>query len=220
MGYQQFDKNPESTLSRDALATLISYRLNEKRLFIAIAGPPACGKSTTAEILKNTLLQRHEIHAQVVPMDGFHYDNKVLDQQGLRSKKGAPNTFDVAGLTTLLQRITEQSTAQPLAIPLFDRSHDCVHAEAEIISSRTQVFLIEGNYLLLKDLPWSNLMPYFDLTVMISCPTSVLRKRLLQRWKDYRFSESDAVQKVETNDLLNADWVIKHSVEPDVHLNQ
>jgi len=43
--------------------------------------------------------------AAVVGMDGFHYDDVVLEALGLRSRKGAPDTFDLDGLEVLLARL-------------------------------------------------------------------------------------------------------------------
>ena len=66
-------------------------------------------------------LRRHGIAAEVVPMDGFHLDNALLDARGLRAKKGAPETFDVAGFIALIHRL---KTEADVVYPLFDRARD------------------------------------------------------------------------------------------------
>jgi pantothenate kinase len=70
------------------------------RFITAVAGPPGAGKSTVAAQIVAAIGH----HARVVPMDGFHYDNAVLDQLGLRARKGAPETFDAAGFLHLMRR--------------------------------------------------------------------------------------------------------------------
>jgi pantothenate kinase len=90
-------------------------------------------------------------------MDGFHYDDRVLDQLGLRHRKGAPETFDFAGFATLLRRL--KSREQNIAIPLFDRSLEISRAGAQIVGSDVKFILVEGNYLLLDEEPWSGLDP-------------------------------------------------------------
>ena len=72
-----------------------------QRLVIALAGPPASGKSTIAAILQRRLGPA----STILPMDGFHHDNDWLEARGLRHRKGAPDTFDVTALTHLLTRL-------------------------------------------------------------------------------------------------------------------
>ena len=78
------------------------HKSNKNRYFIAISGPPASGKSTTSEKLHFDLtLKKHK--PSILQMDGFHYDNSILKEKGLLSKKGAPETFDVYGLLNFIQ---------------------------------------------------------------------------------------------------------------------
>ena len=70
---------------------------NAPRFIVAIAGPPGAGKSTLADALHEELTRRGEKSA-VLPMDGFHMDNGILEERGLLKRKGAPETFDVRGL--------------------------------------------------------------------------------------------------------------------------
>ena len=80
-------------------ALLFRKAAGGKRLIVAIAGPPGAGKSTFAEALLPLL---PEGSAAVVPMDGFHYDNAVLQALGMMERKGAPESFDFDGLRHLL----------------------------------------------------------------------------------------------------------------------
>ena len=49
------------------------------RLLVAVAGPPGAGKSCFAESLTQALNSAVTNSAAVIPMDGFHYDDAVLE---------------------------------------------------------------------------------------------------------------------------------------------
>jgi pantothenate kinase len=88
-----------------------------ERTIVAIAGAPGSGKSTIAARIVDELNSSQRGSAAVVGMDGFHYDDLVLDERGLRARKGAPETFDVAGLEHLLSRLRHNSEPE-IAVPL------------------------------------------------------------------------------------------------------
>ncbi|TGQ38564.1 nucleoside triphosphate hydrolase [Mesorhizobium sp. M00.F.Ca.ET.216.01.1.1] len=172
-----------------------------QRVIVAIAGPPGAGKSTLSAKLHDLLPE-----AEVVPMDGFHYDDIVLDQRGLRSRKGAPETFDFAGFETLLKRI--RAGEPDIAIPVFDRSMELSRAAAAIVAADTKFILVEGNYLLLDEEPWSRLAPLFDFTIFVDVPRAELERRLLERWHGHGRSDEDARAWIASNDMPNIDRVL------------
>ena len=139
-------------------------------------------------------------------MDGFHYDDIVLDQRGLRPRKGAPETFDFAGFETLLKRI--RSGEPDIAIPVFDRSMELSRAAASIVAAQTKFILVEGNYLLLDEEPWSRLAPLFDFTIFVDVPRTELERRLLVRWHEHGRSDEDARAWIASNDMPNIDRVL------------
>jgi len=196
----------------------IRERAKDKpRFMVAIAGPPASGKSTTAHELQRALVAAGET-AVVVPMDGFHFDDAVLNARGHRPRKGAPFTFDVAGFAHLLQRICAREP--DIAIPVFDRSMELARAGADIVSAETRFILVEGNYLLLDEEPWSRLRPLFDLTVFIDVPHEQLRQRLIQRWLDHGFDMDYAKNWIASNDDLNIAHVLARRAAADIVVTQ
>ena len=167
-------------ISAEALPRLIIRRARGKeRLIVALVGPPGAGKSTLADGLAEKLNAGTDASAMVVPMDGFHFDNAVLEARGLRSRKGAPETFDVDGLAALLDRLTDP--ASEVAIPLFDRERDVARAGAAIVTRQHRILIVEGNYLLLAEPPWQDLANRFDLTIALDVPLDELERRLLRR---------------------------------------
>ncbi|TNB49573.1 nucleoside/nucleotide kinase family protein [Martelella lutilitoris] len=178
------------------------------RLIVAIAGAPGSGKST----LSDRLCQRLNAGAAdgdlaaVVPMDGFHLDDGVLREQGTLARKGAPFTFDVGGLNSILSRL-KANREDAVAVPLFDRDLEIARAGARIIPKSRKIILVEGNYLLLDLPPWSGLKRYFDLSVALSVPFSTLETRLIARWTEQGFSQGEARRRARENDLVNAGLV-------------
>lgn len=179
------------------------------RIIVALAGPPAAGKSEMSGRLAKLLPE-----ASVVPMDGFHFDNAVLAARGLRDRKGAPETFDCAGLEASLRRL--RAGDADVAVPLFDRAADLARAGAAIVPAATPIVLVEGNYLLLDRAPWSRLAPLFDLTVFIDVPLDELEHRLLARWAHHGLEPAAARAWVEGNDLPNAQLVQGASRPADI----
>lgn len=198
----------------DGLVAAIEQRQAEGRLLVAVAGAPGAGKSTLVDRLEARLNARTPGVAAVLPMDGYHYDDCVLEARGLRPRKGAPNTFDVAGLRHMLERL--RSNEEPeIAVPVFDRDLEIARAGARLIPRSVRILLVEGNYLLLRQAGWSTLLALFDMTVMVSVPEEELRRRLVARWVGYGLSAAEIAAKVEVNDLPNGRQVIQESASPD-----
>lgn len=204
--------------SCDALARRILDEAEGRRRFVvAVAGPPGAGKSTLVETLRDAVeAVAGEVCSAVVPMDGFHYDNAILDMRGDRARKGAAFTFDVAGYAAALDRIRRADG--PVAVPVFDRALDLARAGARIVEERHRIVLTEGNYLLLDEEPWAALASRFDLTILLDVPDIVLERRLVDRWLDHGLGRQDAVRRAHSNDLVNARLVMTRRRTADVIL--
>lgn len=181
------------------------------RFVVAIAGPPGSGKSTLAERLHEVLPEEKSV---VVPMDGFHFDDAVLETRGLRPRKGAPETFDYAGFAALLKRI--RSGEPDVAIPVFDRSMELSRAGAAIVGSQVKFVIVEGNYLLLDEEPWSALAGLFDFSVFVDVPRGELERRLMERWRGHGKSDDDARAWIASNDMPNVERVLARRRQADL----
>ena len=198
----------------EQLVGLLADRAGATRLLAAIAGPPGSGKSTFAEALRDALNASTPGLAEVLPMDGFHYDDLLLNARGWRARKGAPHTFDVGGLRAMLDRLRANEEDE-IAVPVFDRTLEIARAGARMIPTTVRIVLVEGNYLLLDQPPWSGLAPLFDLTVMLDAPFEVLRERLLARWDGFGLTGEALTAKLDGNDLPNVALVRDHSRPAD-----
>lgn len=198
--------------THDALFKRLNVLPKDRRVIVAIAGPPASGKSTLADALAKRLNDEGTV-AQVVPMDGFHLDNSVLSARDLLHRKGAPETFDAQGFIALISRL---KTGDEVFIPVFDRTRDITIAGADVVSADCQVILVEGNYLLFDEAPWRDLARLWDLSVLLDVPLPELRRRLIQRWLDHGMDLATATLRAQENDLPNAVRVLNAALAPDI----
>lgn len=195
------------TISRETLPSAILSRLKEgERLLVAIAGPPGAGKSTLSQQLRDALNKGGDGPSAIVPMDGFHLDNAILDQRNLRSRKGSPPTFDCAGFEMLLKRL--RVADEDIVIPVFDRTLDLSRAGASMVLAKHRILIVEGNYLLLDEAPWSGLNGAFDYSIFVDPGIEMLERRLLKRWYDHGYDDEAAREKAFGNDIPNARRVI------------
>jgi len=180
-----------------ALAAEIRARAAGTRRFLTgLAGPPGAGKSTLAAAIVSEL----GAEAKAVPMDGFHYDDAVLHARGARGRKGAPDTFDVQGFLHLLRRLRVEDE---VAIPLFDRDLEISRAGADIVTVADRLLVVEGNYLLLNENPWTAVAPLLDLTIWIDVPEAELDRRLMNRWAHHGKTPDAARAWIDGNDMPN-----------------
>ena len=172
---------------------------------VAIAGPPGSGKSTIAADLR----ARVGDSCCVVPMDGFHLDNDTLAARGLLAVKGAPDTFDLAGFTGLVDDLKSGTVRH---FPTFDRDADSVVERGGVVPDGVSVLLFEGNYLLFDEQGWRELAGMWDAALWLDVPEGVLQDRLTQRWLDQGMSSQDALARAQMNDLVNARRVIEQAM--------
>lgn len=170
---------PEQLSSQEAALARIQNHLENstERVLIGIIGKPGAGKSTLSKFLMAKL---PEEFVTVVPMDGYHLSNKVLKDLKRADRKGAPDTFDVAGFTSLVRRIrTEQG--QSIYYPIFDRAIEESIAAQGVVTSSTKVVIIEGNYLLHDDGGWEVCNDLLDESWMVDVDDDKRISRLISR---------------------------------------
>ena len=169
----------------DRARTLI--RSGQRRI-LGLCGAPGAGKSTVSA----ALLEALGSDAVLVPMDGYHLSNAVLEMLGRRDRKGAPDTFDADGFVALLRRLHQQRDDVVYA-PRFHREIEESIAAEIAVHRETPLVITEGNYLLMTDGPWAAIRPLLDEAWFITPGEQVRQERLIARHIAYG-KEPDAAR--------------------------
>ena len=202
---------PQIRTAAHLLARCRELAGDSTRRVIGVTGPPGSGKSSFVRALTEELGAR----AVSLPMDGFHLSNDVLIALGRRERKGAPDTFDVAGYTALMQRVRAASDPVVYA-PQFDRSREIAIASALPIPSAVPLVVTEGNYLLHQGQGWERVRPLLDAVWYLDVPDGELRRRLVARRVAHGEAAQEANGWVENVDLPNGRLVALTKDRADV----
>lgn len=192
--------------------TVLAGTRNGRRRLVAVVGAPASGKSTVAEHLAAQLCDAGCL-SQVVPMDGFHLHNQFLVERGILNRKGAPETFDVAGFLHLVARLHDDPDVY---YPTFDRSRDIAIAGSGLIKEDCDTVIVEGNYLLFDAPDWRDLRAHWDVAIWLDVPMATLRTRLVERWLAHGLSREQAQTRAAENDLANAKLISEARLPADL----
>lgn len=160
-----------------AVADLRARVASGKRMLLGITGSPGSGKSTFAAGL-HSLFDAGT--AVVVPMDGFHLGNAIIDGTPLRQRKGAIDTFDVGGYLSLLQRLARRDEPVVYA-PEFRRQIDEPVAASIAVPASVPLVITEGNYLLADHPVWRQVRAQLDEVWFMDTPPDLRLERLVDR---------------------------------------
>ncbi|MBX7442475.1 MULTISPECIES: nucleoside/nucleotide kinase family protein [unclassified Arthrobacter] len=166
--------SPEIT---QAMAALRSRVMPGTRTILGIAGAPGSGKSTFAAWIQQQFTPGTSV---VVPMDGFHLGNAVIEGTPLRQRKGAIDTFDGGGYLSLLRRLAARDEAVVYA-PEFRRTLDEPVAASIAVPADVPLVITEGNYLLADQEPWKEVRAQLDEVWFLETPPELRLKRLVDR---------------------------------------
>jgi pantothenate kinase len=196
---------PEQLANQQAALARIERFLADstERVLIGIIGKPGAGKSTLSKFLMSKLPKEF---VTVVPMDGYHLSNKVLKDLKRADRKGAPDTFDVAGFASLVKRIRAEQT-QSIYYPIFDRAIEESIAAQGVVTSATRVVIIEGNYLLHDAGGWEEIKDLLDECWMIDVDDDKRIARLISRHIAYGKEPEAAKAWAKGSDEANAQLI-------------
>ena len=192
-----------------------------KRSIIALAGLPGSGKSTLAERLCGEINARAGAGAMMaLGMDGFHLAKSALkempDPQAALARRGAPWTFDVGALAARLRDVRESWSREPVQWPDFQHEKGDPVEGAFVVAPSTRLILIEGLYLLGQSEGWEHVSETFDERWFLDTPLEVAMERLaLRHMTAWSLSREEAVSRINANDRLNADIVLRDKSRAD-----
>jgi pantothenate kinase len=195
--------------------------IDQEKVIVYLAAPAGAGKSTIVNFLELLSKELGYNNIQAIGIDGFHYSNSYLkktmgmvngEKQLLMDVKGCPETFDI---DYLLEKI-KSLKAGDVKWPIYDRNiHDVIKDGVEVSKS---IVLIEGNWLLLNENKWGDLVDLADYTIMIKADSNQLKSRLVNRKVKGKMTYDDAKKFVENSDLKNVKRVNENSKQADLYL--
>ena len=189
--------SPEIVQAVDALRRRLAP---DTRTILGIAGAPGSGKSTFAAWLQE---QFSPGTAVVVPMDGFHLGNAIIEGTPLRERKGAIDTFDGGGYLSLLRRLARRDEAVVYA-PEFRRTLDEPVAASIAVPADVPLVITEGNYLLAGQEPWKEVRAQLDEVWFLETPPALRLQRLVDRHVSFGMDRAAALAWATGPDEANA----------------
>ena len=174
-----------------------------QRVIIAIAGSPGGGKTTLARHLVQRLNEERPGSSVALPMDGYHLSNATLGRLKLRDRKGAIETFDAWGFVSLLRRIRDEQT-HTIYAPGFERTVDEGIAGDIAVEEHHEVVIVEGNYVLVDEIPWRTVRDLVTESWFCVTPEPVRLARLVDRHAAFGRSREDAEDWARNVDGVNA----------------
>ena len=145
--------------------------------------------------------------AVLVGMDGFHLAHATLTALGRVDRKGAPDTFDAFGYVALLRRIRGLDRLDHPDVvwaPHFDRGIEDAIAGAVAVTADVPLVVTEGNYLLLDEPPWRDVVRLLDACWYVDLDDDVRRTRLQARHERYGRTPEEARARTWGSDERNA----------------
>ncbi|OAA68710.1 phosphoribulokinase/uridine kinase [Niveomyces insectorum RCEF 264] len=190
------------------------------RVLVALAGPPGCGKTTIAHHVVaalNGLPGPAAIRAVALSADGFHLPRATLAampnaEEALR-RRGAPWTFDGAGVVALVQALRAGAGRTTVRAPVFDHAVKDPVPGGLVVGPEVEVCILEGNYLLCSEPPWGSIAAMVDDRWLVRVEPALARTRVAARHLQAGIESTAeaALRRADENDLVNGRWVVEQS---------
>lgn len=157
---------------------------------IGIAGSVAVGKSTTARLLK-ALLSRWENHPKVelVTTDGFLYPNEVLEEKGLMSKKGFPESYDIKRLVNFVSDV--KACKRNVTAPVYSHLTYNITDDVKCVDL-PDVLIIEGLNVLQSGMNYPHephrvfISDFLDFSLYVDANSQQIKEWYINRFMKFR----------------------------------
>ena len=173
-----------------------------QRILVGLVGKPGVGKSTLVEKIKNRF-PGDEV--SIISLDGYHLSNEVLESNGARNRKGAPDTFDAHGFTELLREVKVADS--DVRFPIFHREIEASVADGGVVPAAARVVVVEGNYLLSKEFGWDKVADLLDHSYYLELDDGIRLQRLIERHVRYGKEPIAAREWAMGTDESNANFI-------------
>ncbi len=153
----------------------------------------------------------------ILSQDGYHLSNLQLETLGRSNFKGAPDTFDSEGFAKILLRVKSELTNN-IYFPIFHREIEESIAAEGLITEKTNVILVEGNYLLFETYGWGEVAKHLDEIWYLQVDDDLRLSRLVARHIEFGKNPQVAAEWAQGSDEANARLIEKVREKADAFL--
>ncbi|KAK9470706.1 P-loop containing nucleoside triphosphate hydrolase protein [Dipodascopsis tothii] len=207
----------------------LSRERHGERVLIAISGAPGSGKSSLTERVQaglNVVLAKESpsSRAAILPQDGYHLSRAALrqlpDPDIAFARRGAPFTFDPHALVEQVRELRDHPERTQYA-PSFNHRRKDPDERAIVITPDDRIVLIEGSFVHLDIEPWRDIAALVDELWFVRVDRAELKKRIIRRHLAAGIADTyeEAEARALNNDLLNGDYILGHSLVPDLYID-
>lgn len=215
MGQSNHELATRALVCYHALPEPDASKKQDKRLLIAIAGPPGSGKGRIATKVAK-LVNQSGVSCSVISIDGWcQSPRQDLDSLVPKSPQW---TFNGAAAVDLVEQIRKSNTDKNDIKTPFATHVEDVDNHSLNIAGDASIVIFEGLYVLCEDLPWTRISSLVDERWFVEVEPDVGRQRVIKRFLEARV-EPDyeaACTRYDENDVFNAEFVNRTSKERDV----
>ncbi|KEQ94282.1 hypothetical protein AUEXF2481DRAFT_5775 [Aureobasidium subglaciale EXF-2481] len=215
MGQKYYDLASRALACYQALPDPDVSRKQDKRLLIALAGPPGSGKGRIAAKVAK-IVNQSGVSCSVISVDGCSQDSHN-DTSSILPK--SPSwTFKGAAAVDLVQQIQRQTTEpNDLKSPFTIHVED-VDSHNLNVAGDASIVIFEGLYVLCEDLPWARISSLVNERWFVEIDHEIGRQRVVKRFLDTGFEKDyeAACTRYDENDVFNAEFINRTSKERDV----
>jgi type I pantothenate kinase len=166
---------------RETVGSFLNEPISPTPFILAVAGSVAVGKSTAARVLR-TLISRwpERPQTELVTTDNFLYPNAVLEQRGLASRKGFPESYDRRALLRFVQQV--KAGVPEVTAPVYSHlAYDILPGERQSVS-RPDILILEGINVLQSAPPGVlAVADFLDFSIYVDARPDDIRQWFLRR---------------------------------------
>lgn len=205
------------------------------RLIISISGAPNSGKSSVLSKIASLInkiahrsgfVEYNTDLCVVIPQEGYRIRRPDLVKLSKLNKqltvlRDVPKLYNSKLFLLLLQYLQQEIDelrTRTVYAPEYNTARDSITENGIKITPQLRVIIIEGSYVQLKDSVWNEIASMVEERWFIRVKTNIGKQRLIKRYISDQIVQSprDLESMYEDVDLIKRDYIINHTLMPDL----